>query len=190
MFAQVFAGAFVAVLAAQSAVAGCARTYTVQEGDYCDKISAANNVSTYQLAVVNPTIDPGCGNLLPGQTLCLGNTGEDCSETYPVQVDDTCDSIMANHGLNSTLLFANNPQIHQACDNIYTGEVLCVANAVHVPTAPAAPVTILPGTKPATSTPTAPAVLAASPTPTPTHAPASGNTPVADNEDLPYCDEL
>jgi hypothetical protein len=77
----------------------------------------------YQLAVVNPSIDPGCGNLLPGQTLCLGNTGEDCSETYQVQADDTCETIIANHGLNSTLLFSNNPQIHQACENIYIGEV-------------------------------------------------------------------
>ncbi|KIJ94064.1 carbohydrate-binding module family 50 protein [Laccaria amethystina LaAM-08-1] len=190
MFSQVFAGAFVAVLVAQSAVAGCARTYTVQEGDYCDKISAANNVSTYQLAVVNRSIDPGCGNLLPGQTLCLGNTGEDCSETHQVQADDTCERIIANHGLNSTLLFSNNPQIHQACENIYIGEVLCIAEAVHAPPAPAVPVTILPGTKGATSKPTTPAVLAAPSTPTPTHAPASGNTPAADDDDLPYCDEL
>ena len=34
------------IILRSAAVAGCARTYTVQEGDYCDKISAANNVST------------------------------------------------------------------------------------------------------------------------------------------------
>ena len=69
-------------------------------------------------------------------------------------------------------------------------QVLCVANGVHAPPAPAVSVTILPGTKPATSSPTTPAVLAAHPSPTPTHAPASGNTPAADDDDLPYCDEL
>ena len=69
----------------------CARNYTVQPGDICDKISAAQNVSTYvdhfypfscyffffvnsdllcrfQLASVNNgTIDPACDNLRVGE---------------------------------------------------------------------------------------------------------------------------
>ena len=66
----------------------CARNYTVQPGDFCDAISAAQNVSTYvnhfypfscffcetdllcrfQLASVNKaTIDPTCDNLRVGE---------------------------------------------------------------------------------------------------------------------------
>ena len=63
----------------------CARNYTVQPGDFCDAISAAQNVSTYvnhfhtffcetdllcrfQLASVNKaTIDPACDNLRVGE---------------------------------------------------------------------------------------------------------------------------
>ena len=70
----------------------CARNYTVQPGDVCDKISAAQNVSTYasisfltlfmlrkknpdllcqcryQLATVNEKIiDPACDNLQVGE---------------------------------------------------------------------------------------------------------------------------
>ncbi|KAH9973663.1 hypothetical protein BGW80DRAFT_217886 [Lactifluus volemus] len=35
----------------------CTRTYIVQPGDFCDKISAAQNVPTYQLFLLNPDID-------------------------------------------------------------------------------------------------------------------------------------
>ena len=65
----------------------CARNYTVQPGDVCNKISAAQNVSTYvynlsisylkkkdfvslcryQLATVNKAIDPACDNLRVGE---------------------------------------------------------------------------------------------------------------------------
>ncbi|KAF8878010.1 hypothetical protein CPB84DRAFT_1852478 [Gymnopilus junonius] len=53
---------------AQSLPANCSRTYTVQSGDFCDKISASQNVSTYQLATVNSgIIDPLCDNLFVGE---------------------------------------------------------------------------------------------------------------------------
>lgn len=49
----------------------CNRSYTVQAGDFCDGISAAQNVSTYQLATVNPVINPTCTNLFVGQVRYL-----------------------------------------------------------------------------------------------------------------------
>jgi hypothetical protein len=36
--------------------ATCTRTYTVKTGDYCDSISAANNVSTYVSLVITPRV--------------------------------------------------------------------------------------------------------------------------------------
>ncbi|KAH7890358.1 hypothetical protein F5I97DRAFT_1834858 [Phlebopus sp. FC_14] len=127
----------------------CTRSYTIQEGDICDGISAANHVSTYQLAVVNiDAIDAECSNLQPGGSICLGWEGEDCTETYVVQPNDTCDGISASTGVNSTILWLNNPQIDADCSNIYIGEVLCVSNTVQVPPAPSgtAPVTAIPAT--------------------------------------------
>ncbi|KAI0788969.1 hypothetical protein BC629DRAFT_1288136, partial [Irpex lacteus] len=105
------------------AAASCARQYTVKEGDYCDAISAAQNVSTYQLATVNPSIDATCSNLQIGQVLCLGNEGEDCKTTFVVQSGDSCEGIQSRHGINSTVLYHNNPQINSDCTNIYIGEV-------------------------------------------------------------------
>lgn len=77
----------------------------------------------YQLAAINPSINPTCSNLMPGSTLCLGYSGEDCTATHVVASDDTCDFITSMHKLNSTILYMNNPQINQACTNIYIGEV-------------------------------------------------------------------
>ena len=82
-----------------------------------------DNVKRYQLAVLNPSINAACDNLQPGQSLCLGKTGEDCTATYVVKPNDTCDLVVSQSGTNSTMLWANNPQIDAGCTNIYVGEV-------------------------------------------------------------------
>ena len=82
-----------------------------------------DDANRYQLAALNPSINQACDNLMPGQTLCLGKAGEDCSTTYIVKAADTCDGIIASSGTNSTMLWANNPQIDAGCTNIYIGEV-------------------------------------------------------------------
>jgi hypothetical protein len=137
MFSK-FAFTATAALALLSPVlAACTRNYTVAAGDWCDTISQAHNVSTYQLAAVNVgVIDSTCDNLTPGENLCLGTTGEDCTTTHVVQDSDTCDTILAQFNLNSTILAQNNPNIDSACDNLYTGEVLCVAPTVVAPPIP------------------------------------------------------
>ena len=46
-------------------------------------------VSTFQLALVNEeTIDENCDDLAPGQSVCLGITGEDCTKVYTVLVNE------------------------------------------------------------------------------------------------------
>ena len=78
---------------------------------------------SYQLAAVNPDIDDLCNNLAVGQTLCLGTEGEDCKTTHVVEANDSCDGLYSTYGINSTVLFHNNPQLDAACDNLYIGEV-------------------------------------------------------------------
>jgi len=166
--------AIVSVVAAGS----CARDYTVKDGDICDKISAAEGVSTYQLAVVNNgTVDDECSNLVPGEKLCLGYQGSDCNIVYVVVAGDVCDVVSAAHNISTSILYQNNPQINSDCTNIYIGEVLCVATTVTVPP----PVGDKSFPIPSTATPAVP-----SKTPTPSPQPDSGN----DEEDLPWCDEL
>jgi len=176
MFTSVLVAALAALPLVASQVPNCARTYNVVEGDTCDGISAAKNSSTYQLATVNnPTIDDACSNLAINQTICLGTTGEDCQTTYIIQPNDTCDAITTNAGINATMLYTNNPQINTDCSNIYVGEVLCTANQVLVPPAPA--------NKPTSSVSVAPGTATAAPAPT--QAPASDD----DDDDLPWCED-
>jgi LysM repeat protein len=125
----------------------CTRTYTVQTGDICDGISAAQHASTYQLAVLNPGINAQCSNLMPGQVLCLGTPGADCNDTYVVEPNDTCESVAAAHNADLGVLYHNNPQLNGKCDNLYIGEVVCVANSDIAPPLPS-------GAIPATSIPT------------------------------------
>lgn len=174
--------AFVAIpVLAQSVFAGdCVRSYTIKEGDICDGISGANNVSTYQLAVINNgVINSACSDLTPGKSICLGYEGEDCSTTYVVKADDTCDGLSSVAGINSTMLFLNNPQIDAECGNLYIGEVLCVSKTVQVPPAP------VNGLKPAVTIP-----ATATPVITSSAAQPSASADDSDDDDLPWCDEL
>ncbi|KIJ56353.1 carbohydrate-binding module family 50 protein [Sphaerobolus stellatus SS14] len=207
MFSRIFVAA-VAVFpfVAAQVSSDCARTYTVQAQDYCDKISAANNASTYQLAAVNfPTVNADCTNLQVGQQICLGTTDQDCKETYAIQSDDTCEKVMQTFSVNGTILAHNNPQINADCTNLYVGEVLCVANEGLVPPAPAGavsatPVVITASTNAAQSTiepviTASSALTPAAATPTPVAASPATATPAptadsGDDDDLPFCDEL
>ena len=97
---------------------------------------------------------------------------------------DTCDAIAASKNVNTTLLHENNPQIDPKCDNIYVGEVLCVANTVIVPP----PVSGQSVPMPFTATPAVPSSTTTPAVPSSTPSPQSGDD--GDNDDLPYCDEL
>ncbi|KAF8995623.1 hypothetical protein BDQ17DRAFT_1310833 [Cyathus striatus] len=108
--------------------ANCDRQYVVRLGDVCDAISAAQNVSTYQLATANAgIINSDCSNLSEGETLCLGIQGQDCNQVSVVQSGDSCPGIASAAGISVATLLSNNPNIASDCTNIYPGEVLCVA---------------------------------------------------------------
>jgi len=68
-------------------------------------------------------VDATCSDLTPGETLCLGTVGEDCRTTYVVRPNDTCELVSSMANINSTILYYNNPQLNQACTNMYVGEV-------------------------------------------------------------------
>jgi LysM repeat protein len=187
MFAQVYTVALLAIFAQSAFAATCSRTYTIVAGDYCDKISQAQKVSTYQLSAINPSIiNKGCSNLTPGESICLGFVGEDCSTTQVVQPGDTCTGIADANALNTTILYLNNPQLDKSC-NIYVGEVLCTSKTVQVPAIPASGITVsMSGSTPVStiiplpsSAPSNPAAIAAAPSSTST---ASDPTDDCDDE--------
>ncbi|KAH9949743.1 hypothetical protein B0H21DRAFT_804053 [Amylocystis lapponica] len=182
MFARSVVAALVALPFLAVSAQSCARNYTVQAGDWCDTISAKQNVSTYQLAVVNPDIAAACNNLQVGNSYCLGYVDQDCTTTHVVQPNDTCDAIASKYNINSTMLYTNNPQINADCDNIYVGEVLCAAPSAQVPPPPAG------SSIPAATIP--PSATAAVPSSAAAPTASDDGEDDGDDSNLPFCDEL
>jgi len=182
--------AFVSVVPAfvSAASSSCTRTYTVQPGDYCDLISAANNASTWQMAVLNSdAVKNDCGSLQPGQNLCIGSQGQDCQTTHVVQAGDTCSAVVAKANINMTMFMSNNPQIDADCTNMYIGEVMCVANFANAPPIPSFGMPTITPPSPAQAAPTAIQNVAPPP---PSVTPAATSSAADEEEsDLPWCDD-
>lgn len=100
-------------------------TYTVESGDTCLSISAAQDVSTGLLASKNG-LDPNCTYLTVGQELCL----PEICEIHLVQVNETCDSIIANLTREITVqnLVSWNSELNAQCSNIASlvGKYICI----------------------------------------------------------------
>ncbi|PBK72164.1 hypothetical protein ARMSODRAFT_1016137 [Armillaria solidipes] len=129
-FAPIFALLFTTVLNLGAAQSDCAREHTVVAGDTCNGISAALNVSTFQLAHVNTVIDAACDNLQVGQVLCLGIIGQDCNATDIVVSGDSCGAIALANDIDLATLLVNNRNVNSACSNLLIGTVLCVAAGI------------------------------------------------------------
>ncbi|KAK0231564.1 hypothetical protein IW262DRAFT_1454589 [Armillaria fumosa] len=129
-FIPIFALLFTAILNLGTAQSNCAREHTVVAGDTCNGISAAFNVSTFQLAHVNTAIDAACDNLQIGQVLCLGIIGQDCNQTEIVVSGDTCSGIALANDIDLATLLVNNRNVNSACSNLLIDTVLCVAAGI------------------------------------------------------------
>ena len=115
---------------------------------------------------------------------------------------DTCDGISSTYNLTANQIYANNPQIDVAtCNNLYVGEVVCVAQKTY-----AYPLLQLPSSSPnnagqASPTPesaitasasnvagpSASATVTAAPSASPTE--ASEECEDEDSDEVEYCDE-
>ena len=102
----------------------CISFYTVVNGDDCNSVAAANNVSTGNLLTAND-LNINCENFpVVGTKLCIP---AQC-DTYILRGSDTCQSILSNlNGTTLTQLFSWNPNINAVCGNInrLVGSVIC-----------------------------------------------------------------
>lgn len=97
-------------------------SYSVQADDTCVTISAANNVSTYNLISEN-ALDVACNGISQRKTLCLPET---CT-THQLEFADTCDSLVSDFNITFAQLLAWNPNINIGCSNLasWRGWYLC-----------------------------------------------------------------
>ncbi|MCC6420681.1 MAG: LysM peptidoglycan-binding domain-containing protein [Gemmataceae bacterium] len=110
-----------------------ARTYTVKSGDTCAAIAGQFGVSLDALLKANRSIDSGCTNIVPGDTLKIptaatpaaGSTATPAGggKTYTVKSGDTCDAIARNHGVELPKLIAAN-NLDADCRSLQPGQVL------------------------------------------------------------------
>lgn len=100
--------------------------YTIKDGDDCQSISVAHNVSTWALLQHND-LQAYCQNF-PGKgtSLCLPKK---CN-IYTLKQNDTCDGIVGSQpgDISVTQLRSWNPFINKMCGNLFqwTGYQICV----------------------------------------------------------------
>lgn len=92
---------------------------------HCSSLDSIGIVS-FQLTSANTGLN--CNNLLAGQSICLADVGQDCTDVHVVGMNENCASIAMDAHIPLTTLFANNGNINDpSCNNISVGDVLCVA---------------------------------------------------------------
>ncbi|CAI5523826.1 unnamed protein product [Closterium sp. Naga37s-1] len=108
-----------------------ATTYTIQAGDTCDTICAANNITTTDFQSMNAAIDCS-SNLTAGVTVNVTSASavKMCINYYTTQPNDTCASIATKFNLTS--LTSLNPTLD--CSNITANQV-CVEMGQALPPA-------------------------------------------------------
>ncbi|TPX08542.1 uncharacterized protein E0L32_010029 [Thyridium curvatum] len=130
--------------------AQCGKYYGVKTGDYCQLIAINNTISVDLFEAINPSIDTGCTNLVPGFYYCVfpvlgwnettsttstyvtppaptpsGTTGN-CYEWHIVVSGDDCSKIEAEYGVSIDQLRQWNPQLKSDCSNLLLDDAYCV----------------------------------------------------------------
>ena len=107
-----------------SAVPSCTgKSYTIQSGDTCQKISESQGIGTDWLLSDN-SLKAYCHDFPTSGTLCLSNT----CRTYTVKANDTCSAIASANNITTAQLRSWNPSINVGCNNIETwiGYQICI----------------------------------------------------------------
>lgn len=114
----------------------CENIYEVYDGDSCENIMLAFNLTIDILIESNPDLD--CANLTLGQSVCLPSTPSitnitsnatakagSCAHYYTSEPDDTCELIAQAFRTDLTTLSELNPGL-KCTTSLQPGQVLCV----------------------------------------------------------------
>ncbi|KAJ7131809.1 hypothetical protein C8R43DRAFT_1133483 [Mycena crocata] len=123
--------------AAGSAPSGCARWYTIVEGDGCAKLETQFNLTQAQLFALNPELAPACTNLALDEAYCVRAIGgatppptggppadlnpgswNNCTSYYTVQSGDNCNVIDSKFSISFSDFRQWNPEVSTTCNNL------------------------------------------------------------------------
>jgi LysM repeat protein len=127
---------------------GCSKTYTVQAGDFCDKIASAFGLTEDLILSLNSGLNGNCELIEPGWVLCVGQSSltnastttsiavkvrrkeneVSCTKKYVVQSGDYCDAIAKAYGITiQDIISWNSASLtHGTCELIQPGVSLWV----------------------------------------------------------------
>jgi LysM repeat protein len=131
----------------------CGKYYTVLSGDDCSLITLNNTIAITLFEAINPSINSGCTNLVPGLAYCVSpkvnwnatsnsttttsgyvsapdptptGTTENCYQWHVVVANDDCTFVEDEYGVTFAQLQQGNPNINSACSNLILGDACCV----------------------------------------------------------------
>lgn len=136
---------------AHGTTSNCGKYYKVQNGDFCQVVAVNQTISLPLFLAINPDIDLGCDNLVPGLWYCVSplqfwnqtgtpttpseipaptttpdGTTENCFQWYIIQPNDSCAVVERSFGITFSQLQIWNPNLDSTCGNLLLGEAYCV----------------------------------------------------------------
>ncbi|KAL5342008.1 hypothetical protein BJX70DRAFT_12018 [Aspergillus crustosus] len=124
-------------------VPGCTEFHTVADGEGCDTIEAAFDITFSQFYAWNPSVGSDCSNLWLGYAYCVDGptstatttttsvptqTGiaTDCTKYHTVESGDSCAAIESTYEVTFAQLYEWNPAIGTGCETLVIGYAVCV----------------------------------------------------------------
>ncbi|KAK7039900.1 hypothetical protein R3P38DRAFT_2696023 [Favolaschia claudopus] len=121
--------------AAGSAPSGCARWYTIVNGDGCTSVEQKFALTQSQLFALNPELAPDCRNLALDEAYCVRavpgaappsgppsdlepGSWSNCTSYCTVQSGDNCNLIEAKSNISFTDFLTWNPEVSTSCNNL------------------------------------------------------------------------
>ncbi|CAF9932024.1 MAG: hypothetical protein ALECFALPRED_005146 [Alectoria fallacina] len=137
--------------------AQCGKYYQCNPGDNCQQISLNTSITLSLFEAINPNINAGCSNLMPGFYYCVfptqdwnatastsngtmmtsvyvtapaptpTDTTSSCYAWHVVVSGDTCAKIETSYGITFAQFQDWNPSIDTACSKLLLSEAYCVS---------------------------------------------------------------
>jgi hypothetical protein len=103
----------------------CSTLAKVAAGDSCASLVEQYNTTFYGLMNSNGQLD--CGNLQPGQQICVQTLPLSCTSTHYVESQTTCEEIANASNISTDELLFYNPHIN--CNSIAIHSSVCTSVA-------------------------------------------------------------
>ncbi|RAK85566.1 hypothetical protein BO79DRAFT_231493 [Aspergillus costaricaensis CBS 115574] len=100
----------------------CGHYYVVQNGDDCSLVALNNTITVSLFEAINPSINAGCTNLVPGLAYCV----RPVANWNSTNATTTTTASYSEYGITFTQLQAWNSNLNSTRGNLILGDAYCV----------------------------------------------------------------